>query len=150
MYKNKNSDYHIKKFRKCPFCNLECKRYIDKNKRNKGRQKTCGSKECIYKAQNNPEVVKKKVHHGSEHPLWIPDRSKVKFRPRYEMTKWQKDVFERDNYTCQVCGQYGGKLQAHHILGYNQFPLHRFDVNNGITLCILCHKKTDNYGSRGR
>jgi len=26
-----------------------------------------------------------------------------------------QDVLRRDNYTCQVCGQRGGKLQVDHI-----------------------------------
>lgn len=28
MYKRKSLDYHVRKFRKCPFCNLERKRNI--------------------------------------------------------------------------------------------------------------------------
>lgn len=59
---------------------------------------------------------------------------------------WRKKIFERDNYTCQGCNTRGGKLQAHHIKSFALYPKLRFDLNNGQTLCIPCHKKTDNYG----
>lgn len=149
MYKRKSLDYHVRKFRKCPFCNLERKRNIIDG-RNKGHYKICGSKECIYKSKNRPEVNAKKAHRGSAHPRWIEDRSKVKFRPRYELTLWRKAVFERDDFICQKCRKRGGRLQAHHIFGYNQFPHLRWNLDNGITLCVGCHKETDNYGSKGR
>ena len=50
-------------------------------------------------------------------------------------------VFKRDNYTCQCCNSDKGKLNAHHLNGYNWDKEHRVDVNNGITLCEDCHKE---------
>ena len=40
---------------------------------------------------------------------------------------------------------YGGKLNADHIKPFSLFPELRFDLNNGRTLCVECHKKTDTY-----
>ena len=54
--------------------------------------------------------------------------------------EWRERVYERDNWTCQVCGQYGGKLNAHHIKSYAKYPKLRLDVDNGITLCVNCHR----------
>ena len=51
----------------------------------------------------------------------------------------QKDVFERDNYTCQMCGQYGGDLQVDHIQSWSDFIDRRFDIDNCRTLCTQCH-----------
>ena len=54
---------------------------------------------------------------------------------------WRDLIFIRDNYTCQICGQRGGKLNAHHIRPWRTYPELRFDTTNGITVCIQCHKK---------
>jgi 5-methylcytosine-specific restriction endonuclease McrA len=60
--------------------------------------------------------------------------------------EWRKAVFERDKYTCQLCGQVGGRLQADHIKPYKEFPELRLELSNGRTLCVPCHKKTPSYG----
>ena len=54
---------------------------------------------------------------------------------------WRKQVFERDEYTCQCCGQEGGKLNAHHIEAYSRNKELRTELSNGITLCEDCHKE---------
>lgn len=62
-----------------------------------------------------------------------------------EFRKWKKDVFNRDNYTCQQCGA-KTNLEAHHIKEKRNYPELEFDVNNGICLCHKCHQATNNYG----
>jgi 5-methylcytosine-specific restriction endonuclease McrA len=53
--------------------------------------------------------------------------------------KLQRQVFERDDYTCQICDQRGGYLQADHIKSWADFPELRFDLDNCRTLCMGCH-----------
>lgn len=51
------------------------------------------------------------------------------------------NVYERDNYTCQYCRKHGGKLNTHHLNGYDNYKDFRIEVNNGIVLCEDCHKE---------
>lgn len=67
-------------------------------------------------------------------------RSAVEIRRSTEYKEWRKAVFARDDYTCQHCGARGVKINAHHIKPFAWYPDLRTDVNNGITLCVKCHK----------
>lgn len=59
---------------------------------------------------------------------------------------WRKSVFERDDFTCKFCNKRGGKLNADHIKPFALFPELRFELSNGRTLCVECHRKTDTWG----
>ncbi len=74
-------------------------------------------------------------------------------RKSLDYSLWREGVFERDNYTCQECGDKNGNghtvhLEAHHIKPFYSNPELRFDISNGITLCKKCHRLTDNFGSK--
>jgi len=100
---------------------------------------------------------------GSNHPNWkggvTPAVERIRSSLKYD--QWRQDVFKRDNYTCQKCGDSrGGNLKAHHIKEfalllekikkhsplidlYESAMLYKplWDIDNGITLCEDCHKK---------
>ena len=78
--------------------------------------------------------------------------------------QWRTSVFQRDNYTCQHCGarsQKGKKVIIHadhikpfyKILEENRITTveqakeckELWDIENGRTLCIPCHKQTPSY-----
>ncbi len=67
-------------------------------------------------------------------------------RKSKEYRKWRSDVFQRDDYTCQECNKKGGRLNADHIKPFAYFKDLRFELSNGRTLCVKCHRKTDTYG----
>lgn len=54
---------------------------------------------------------------------------------------WRTAIFTRDNFSCVHCGKKGVKIQADHIKPWVDFPELRYNLNNGRTLCIPCHKE---------
>jgi hypothetical protein len=74
-------------------------------------------------------------------------------RHSLEYKLWRTAVFERDQYTCVWCGLTSGLgkavvLNADHIKPFADYPELRFAIDNGRTLCVECHRTTDNYGGR--
>ena len=65
----------------------------------------------------------------------------VALRNSMEYAHWRMEVYHRDKFTCQQCGDNSGRnLQAHHVFGFTTYPKYRFVLENGITLCEKCHK----------
>jgi len=94
---------------------------------------------------------------GKNNPNWkggiTPENHKIRTSREYK--EWRTKIFERDNYVCQECGIKGGwhkelnkkiTLNADHIKPFALFPKLRFEVSNGRTMCIKCHRKTKTYG----
>lgn len=105
-----------------------------------------GNKTCLEKyGVKNYGAIYSDEHKGELSPTW---KGGAKYhrveRSTYEYRYWRKQVFERDSYTCQNCGDKSRKnhrvsLAAHHIKNWNDNMDCRYDVNNGITLCERCH-----------
>lgn len=94
----------------------------------------------------------RKAHSGSRNVNWKGGVTphNVMLRHSIEYKAWRKKVFERDGYTCQSCGARGVKIHADHIMPFAYFPELRFEINNGRTLCVPCHKDTDTYGNKAK
>lgn len=71
-----------------------------------------------------------------------------RLRRSKEFANWRKAVFERDNYTCQICYVRGGVLHPDHIKQFAYYPELRFELSNGRTLCESCHRKTETWGRK--
>ena len=61
-------------------------------------------------------------------------------RDSIEYRMWRIAVYKRDYFKCQVCGSVGKDLVAHHIKPVSLNPHLVLSMDNGITLCVKCHK----------
>ena len=92
-----------------------------------GHVKSCG---CIMTEKSN---------------AYASENRKVRSSGKYRV--WRSNVFKADDCACQRCGEREGKLIAHHINSFAKYKDLRFEVDNGATLCVTCHKEFhDTYG----
>lgn len=142
---NKGKKYHLGYFH-----NEECKRKI--SIANTGKIRT---REYRLMASLNAKK-------GKDSHLWKGGISRVSSLVRscsnYKL--WRSFVFKRDNYTCVLCGHVSNGdihadhikpvsliLQENNIKNINEIISNKelWDPNNGRTLCVPCHKKTDTW-----
>ena len=114
----------------------------------KGRELTPEHRVKIIRSLVNTWLNPKR---GAEHPNWKGGISPINARIRQgkEHQLWVRSVKERDNYTCVLCGHYSLSNHADHIKSFSAYPELRTSIENGRTLCIDCHRKTDNFAGRG-
>jgi len=87
---------------------------------------------------------------GENNPKWKGGKSRD-YKSHYnglEYREWRRQVFERDNFTCQRCCRNQCYIEPHHIKSWTEYPELRFDVANGITLCLDCHSEVDPHRKR--
>ena len=97
-------------------------------------------REATLKQWQNIEYRRKQVAaHGGDPDNMNINKSRAFKSPGYD--KWKKDVFEREDYTCEKCGKRGCLLHAHHKNGYHWCEKGRVNLDNGACLCKECHDK---------
>lgn len=154
----------------CATCNIEFKRMTSWIKPSKSGNRYC-SVSCrnakgtrVYKKGVGPtEATRAKmrashikinsikhipIKRGKEHYNWrggvTSENETIRKSTEYKI--WRLAVYQRDGYTCLMCGKVGGKLNVDHIKPFSLYPELRLDINNGRTLCEICHRKTPTYG----
>jgi 5-methylcytosine-specific restriction endonuclease McrA len=100
------------------------------------RRLTCQTREC----QRSWRSIRQR---GEKSHLWQGGKATTTtlLRGSIEYALWRDAVYERDDFTCQLCSSKGGKLAAHHIYPFSERPDLRLVLWNGITLCWPCHSQ---------
>lgn len=153
--------------RNCPKCGKELS-YNSRNSFNRAKRNNSICLSCSQKERTASEETKRKMREvrlnisdetkrkmsdakiGKKRPPFSDEhRSKMSIsnggnglldEVRYygrELRKWSKAVRERDK-CCQICGS-RKKLHAHHIIPKAKWLSGAYLLNNGITLCSICH-----------
>ena len=167
---NKNYN-HNAEIRSCAICGVDMRITPGKSKTKKYCSRECqyGAENlglpkayCVDcgKELSKPKYVRCSdcAHSGKNNPAWKGGVTTAYhlIRTSGYYANWRIGVFERDNYTCTKCGDNtGGNLNAHHKMMFSEI-LQKYgidnlddamncealwDISNGETLCVECHKK---------
>lgn len=115
---------------------------------------TCGTAPRTAFKKNDVRLI------GKSNPMWNGGKTKIRklISSIGEYLKWRAEVFKRDNYHCQKCGE-KGYLEAHHIIPVSviirEFNIKNiqdarnckelWDIGNGISYCKECHSSADKF-----
>lgn len=117
-------------------CKCSCgqETIVSNTRLQKGTTKSCG---CLRK-----ELAAKRMSllTRDKNPNWKGGAAiDYDARKTKEYNQWRKAVLKSGGRVCCICGE-NHNLQAHHLNSFLGFPEQRYDVNNGVVLCIFCHK----------
>lgn len=135
-------------------CQCECGNtvIINSNDLIKNNTLSCGClmSEIIKKRWQDEEY--REAHTGKNNPNYNPnlteeDRQDRRLQEGYE--EWVYKVKEQANFTCDCCGQWGGKLHSHHLDAYKWNKERRLDITNGVCLCEHCHNEFHSIYGKG-
>lgn len=116
--------------------------------------KALTGKKLSQKAKEKLSIAMKKRVELGTHNFWKGGISKAYKELRHslrnkEWRDWRTAVFQRDNYTCQICGIRSRKGKAVLLHPHHKFSVANcikenilnliYEVMNGTTLCIDCH-----------
>ena len=140
----------------CDVCGKELERPVCATKEHE--YFLCGAEKCR-SAKSREIAIESNLGHisGSAHHNWKGGRTKItnNLTETNEYITWRKNIYERDEYTCRICGTKNPPFNAHHIKTLikiitenNVNDIHDarncselWDIDNGVTLCIKCHEK---------
>lgn len=121
---------------------------LSEERRKELRLSSLGNKSRTGQKQSAEERKKKSIAlKGEKSSFWRGGVSKINRTERenimggVDYRLWREAVFSRDNFTCQKYGERGGRLIAHHINNFFDFPELRLAIDNGITLSEKAHRE---------
>lgn len=91
--------------------------------------------DCLYSKKYRVKALKQVNEYKS---------NEIKLRQKLRQNGWakiRKEVLDKDNNVCVVCGN-ANNLEVHHIIPFKKAKVH--DIKNLITLCTKCHDYISN------
>jgi uncharacterized protein YjcR len=85
---------------------------------------------------------------GEQNPNWQGGvaRDGRKGRNTRAHFEWAYLVKKLDQNTCQLCFKAKERMHVHHIRNWRTHPELRYEVSNGVMLCIACHTRISHAG----
>jgi hypothetical protein len=70
-------------------------------------------------------------------------KKKIDYKEQLKSPKWQKkrlEIMQRDNFTCQICGETEKQLHVHHLAYLPGRNIWDYSAQHLITVCEECHE----------
>ncbi len=150
--------FHPSHRRKNKFCSLRCYwKYKAVHKIGPPSRRTRPDSTCLecHEAFYTPRKPKKIFCSRPCFRVWMRRHSPQGFlwpeRTAFRGKEWRRirqEIKQRDDHSCQECGQEGGWLEVHHIKPFHSFQstTKANDAGNLVTLCRRCHFRVE-FGS---
>ena len=129
------TQWRIRTYRRS-FCSRSCNGRFNGRKLHSDDEYKARQRVLILAKGNKPPV-----YHKENHPRWkggITSQNRVD-RASLKSKNWRRAVFDAFGYRCGDCGVKGIHLHAHHIKPWSEYPEFRYELSNGIALCVPCH-----------
>jgi len=141
-----NSEFKVQKYREfsAKFCSKKCKKENQKDKLIEIQCKNCDKKfnrkeGKITKNNFCSKNCSDKYNVGKNHYEYKEHLHDKNYKTA--LKQWSNIIKERDNFICKLCGENDKNvLEAHHLKEKSNFPELQFSFDNGICLCLKCHK----------
>lgn len=134
------SDQYGRRIWEC-ICDCGATAHVKSGNLRSGNTESCG---CLLR-EHSRRIIKlaQARMRGPSHWKYNPHLTQEEREGRrsVKVILWRRAVYQRDGYTCVLCGEKGGRLHAHHLDSYAENPGKRFMVSNGVTLCVRHHKE---------
>ncbi len=78
----------------------------------------------------------------TRHPNWQGGKSFEPYTPEFRL-RLKREVRERDDYLCQVCGKSEGEIGKKHDIHHIDYKKDNCNLQNLVSLCHSCHCKTN-------
>lgn len=129
----------------CLICCAPVRPVLGNGKRSKYCSRDCANKALLGKP-GFWTGKKRENMSGPNNPRWVKDRTKLVKSEKKHLDslyrKWMFAVKNRDGWKCKISNSdCSGRLEAHHILRWSEYPELRYEINNGITLCHAHHPR---------
>lgn len=144
-----NKGIDNRKHHECKICSKKFRAYLDRvycsikcsNESKLGNQY---NKNRIPSVETRLKMSEQRI--GDKNWRWIADRTQLKQSEKKHLDStykcWMLNVKERDSWVCRIADvNCDGRLEAHHILNWVEYPELRYEINNGITLCHAHHPR---------
>jgi len=125
--------YEVRNNRK--FCSKLCGTLYTNKSRS---EKMLGNKNRKHTSESKTRL--RYCNLGTRNPNWKGGiTTKIQhLRNSSEYEHWRNAVLKKDNYMCVLCGR-KDLLHTHHLESFWKNEELRFDIENGIAVCIDCH-----------